>query len=69
MSHPNSQQSNIPPGFEPVVFAVDCRDCDFCNEPVCVVCGEHYADCGCIGPTEDDVEYLTIDGVLYGKRL
>jgi len=29
---------------------------------------KHYADCPCIGPTEDGVKYKVVRGVLYGKR-
>ena len=60
---------SLPDGYSKVVFADDCRECEFCDDVICPVCDEHYADCDCIGPTEDDVEYEEIDGVIYGKRL
>ena len=53
-------------GWQVVMFAADCdpdgdgwcqiRDCD-------------PAECNCIGPTEEDVEYEEWDGVLYGRRV
>ena len=51
-------------GFGRVVFAAECDD-----EGNCPQCGDDFGDCECIGPTEDDVEYIWIDGELYGKRL
>jgi len=54
--------------FSKVIFADECRDCEFCNDVICSVCKDHYADCNCIGPTENGVEYMEIDGELYGKR-
>jgi hypothetical protein len=38
-----------------VVFAAECDECPDCGEPVCPVCVEHYADCECPGPTQDDM--------------
>jgi len=26
-----------------------------------------YSDCACIGPNQDDAEYRTIKGVLFGR--
>ena len=51
-------------GFSRVVFAAECDDDGNCPQ-----CGDDFGDCECIGPTEDDVEYIWIDGELYGKRL
>ena len=56
-------------GFSKVVFADECHPCDFCEDLICSVCGDHYAECDCIGSTEDNVEYTEINGELYGKRL
>ena len=52
-------------GWQPVEFTADCdpegdgwcqkRDVDPC-------------ECPCLGPTQDDVEYREIDGVLFGRR-
>ena len=51
-------------GFCRVVFAAECDD-----EGNCPQCGDDFGDCECIGPIEDDVEYIWIDGELYGKRM
>lgn len=63
----------MPPNSEwrRVVMAGDCRPCELCEEPVCPVCAEHYADCECPGPTMDDeFEYREDeDGVLWARRL
>lgn len=56
--------------WKPVVFASDLPLCEDCKEEVwCEKHGLHYWECACIGPTEDDVEYREIDGVLHGRRL
>lgn len=47
--------------WKKVVHACDCEPCAMCEEPVCPVCTEHYADCECPGPTQDD-EYEYRDG-------
>jgi len=53
-----------------VVFAGDCKPCEMCDEPVCYLCGIHYADCECPGPHQDDeFEYKEIDDGLYARRL
>jgi hypothetical protein len=54
-------------GWKKVVCAADCKPCDMCGEPWCEECGEHYADCGCPGPTQDEMEYSE-DG-LYARPL
>lgn len=43
----------IPEGFKIVSFAADCY-CPLCETT---------------GPTEDGVEYLEIEGTLYGRRI
>ena len=37
-----------------VKFASDCDPCELCGEPWCEEHGEHYSECGCVGPTQDD---------------
>ena len=60
----------ITPAHRRVVFAGDCRPCSCCDEPVCPACDEHYADCDCLGPTQDDLyDYTEIDGVLYARLI
>lgn len=58
-----------PPGWKPVVFAGDLDPCDCCeDEPFCALHGMHFAECSCLGPTEDGVQYRTFQGKLYGRR-
>lgn len=56
--------------WQKVVFAGDCLECENCGEPFCDQCGQHYADCACPGPTQDDeFEYREVDGVMEARRL
>jgi hypothetical protein len=53
-----------------VIYAHDCEACDVCHEPICPVCdGEHYSECSCPGPhQEDEYYYETFDkGVEYAR--
>lgn len=60
----------VPPqGWQKVVMAADMDACDFCGEPFCSTHNEHYDDCGCIGPHEDEATFKTIDGVTFATRL
>jgi DNA (cytosine-5)-methyltransferase 1 len=52
-----------PSGFSRVVFSAECDE-----DGNCPNCGIDYADCDCIGPTEDECEYIEIDGELFGRR-
>lgn len=53
-----------------VVEAAGCTACASCGEPVCPVCVEHYADCACPGPHQDDeYEYREVDGQLQARPL
>jgi len=60
----------IPPiGFQTVTSAADCDQCDCCDEPYCQKHLCHYADCSCIGPTEDDVIYKNYnDQIIFGTK-
>ncbi len=43
--------------LHPIVFASDCIPCPCCeDEPYCVTHEMHYAECPCLGPSEDEVE-------------
>ena len=56
----------VPPkGWGIVKYADECLICDLCGEPYCEECEGHYADCECIGPTQDDATYKTIDGIEF----
>ena len=48
---------------EPVVFSPGCDEDDNCT-----ACGEDYAECSCLGPTQDGVDYIEINGELLGRR-
>jgi len=37
-----------------IVYAADCPPCGLCGEPYCLEHDEHYADCPCRGPDNDD---------------
>ena len=52
-------------GWERVMFAAEC---DPDGDGWCQVRDVDPAECDCIGPTEEGVEYREIDGVLYGRR-
>ena len=59
----------VPPkGWKLVQHAADMVECQDCGEPFCPECNTHYADCECIGPTEDDVTFKTIDGFMFATR-
>lgn len=58
-----------PKGWSLVQSAADMLECEECGEPYCPECNTHYADCSCIGPTEDDVTFKHVDGVLFGTRI
>jgi len=57
-----------PKGWQQVVYAADLVLCDCCEEAWCNLHGDHYSDCSCIGPTEDDVIRKVIDGYEFGTR-
>jgi hypothetical protein len=61
----------MPRIWRKVVYAADCEPCDMCEEPICPHCGgEHYADCECPGPHQDDeYEYREISGHLMAREL
>lgn len=58
----------IPPiGWQSIVYASDLPLCEHCDEPWCLDCNCHYADCSCIGPHQDEVERKTIDGFEFAR--
>jgi uncharacterized protein with NRDE domain len=60
-------KSKIPKCWKKIVFASDLPKCDCCEEEWCEEHNTHFADCECIGPTQDNVEYKEFNGFLYGK--
>jgi len=61
---PELEPTNIipPKGFQPVVYAGDLPVCECCEEPFCNLHEDHFADCSCYGPTQDDLRYVKISG-------
>lgn len=55
-----------PQGWKLVKFGADLLDEDG-NELDCPDCCVPFAECDCIGPTQDGIEYVTIDGFLFGR--
>ena len=55
--------------WEKVKFAHECEPCDCCDEPFCEEHGLHYADCDCVGPTQDDYEYEDRAEGLYARQI
>lgn len=50
------------------MFASDLPLCSMCEEPFCPSHNKHYADCDCIGPTQDGYEYQEVNGILYTRK-
>lgn len=52
-----------------VVEAGDCVTCHCCGEAYCSMCDDHYVDCECPGPHQDDLyEYREYFGALYARE-
>ena len=56
-----------PSGYKVIKFGTEMSSCECCDEPWCNDCETHFADCDCYGPTQDDIKYKEIDGVLFGS--
>jgi hypothetical protein len=53
-----------------VWFADELLECSDCGEGVCPSCKQHFADCPCPGPTQEDLyQYKEMCGGLYARRL
>jgi site-specific DNA-cytosine methylase len=50
-----------------VKFADELPKCECCEEEWCEDCGTHYADCKCYGPTQDGLEFIECNEVLYAR--
>lgn len=55
--------------WQAVVFAADLPDCDGCDDKWCWRHEAHYADCPCIGPTQEGYMYKEIDGKLMARPM
>lgn len=71
--HYQGDVRNVLDGYRPVSFAAECtqsvefEDTDELGD-ICSVCSKDYgADCQCPGPTQDGIEYVERDGVLFGR--
>lgn len=59
----------IPPkGFSLVKYAHKCSACPDCGEPFCDEHEQHYFECPCIGPDEDDIFIKTVNGYDFCTR-
>lgn len=56
-------------GYDFVVYADECQPCECCDDLVCTQCADHYADCNCLGPTQDGVDFAVFGDLLIGKKL
>ncbi len=55
--------------WKEVVCAAECEECRCCYDLICRVCGDHYAECPCPGPTMDEeYEYKEANNALYARR-
>jgi len=60
----------VPPkGYQSVKLAIDCIECPDCGEPYCEEHQDHYGDCACIGPTQDEAHYKTVDGYEFATLI
>jgi hypothetical protein len=55
--------------WQKVVYAEELPDCECCDDKWCTEHDMHYADCSCIGPTEEGMMYKEIEGVLYARPM
>lgn len=53
-------------GWEPVRFQ---SECDPDGDGWCCLTESDPSDCRCLGPTQDGIEYLERDGVLFGRPI
>ncbi len=49
--------------WQKVKFADECTQCEYCGEPWCEDCNDHYAECSCIGPTQGEEYEYSEDGL------
>ena len=52
--------------WERIVFAADLPKCDCCEDAWCTKHDCHFAECNCLGCTQDDVQHKLIGDDLYG---
>jgi len=54
-------------GWVPVKHADEMSECEMCGEAFCKDHNKHYYECGCYGPTQDELEYEDINNVLMAR--
>lgn len=54
-------------GWVRVVHAHECGECECCDDLLCPVCGDHYGECHCPGPSMED-EYIYNDDYTKAKK-
>lgn len=60
----------VPPrGWQRVRYALEMTECQMCGEPYCEEHADHYGDCECIGPTQNEATFKTIDGVQFATLM
>lgn len=61
----------VPPaGYRQVIYAMMLPVCECCGEEAwCPVHESHFADCECIGPTQDEATYKTIEGYEFATLI
>jgi hypothetical protein len=63
-AHYQGDVRHVLDGFMPVQFQADC---DPDGDGWCQVRDCDPATCDCVGPTQDDIEYVERDGILFGR--
>ena len=61
-------EKNSSPSWIRVKFAMECIPCQCCGEePWCDEHDMHFAECDCVGPTQDGYDYREIKGIMYAR--
>jgi hypothetical protein len=64
--HYQGDVRNVLDGWMPVSFSADCTGED---KDECSVCGDYYDFCPCPSPTQDEMEFLDSDGVMFARPI
>lgn len=62
--HYQGDVTHLLDGWQPVNYT---GECDPEGDGWCQVTDSDPSDCQCIGPTQDDIEYMERDGILFGR--
>lgn len=66
--HHQGDVKNLLDGWEPVQFSGNCLGRDLDEYP-CQVSNNDPDECQCIGPTQSNIEYQEIDGIMLGRPI